>query len=651
MSEASASRSFDIDRDAIQDLVDSYEALSETKRAQKKEAPVRQQFINPLLRALGWDTESEEVRPEYETDVGPADYALVLNGVDQVYIEAKRFSTELSGERRLNNGDTQPLADQAIDYAYHQRCDWAILTNFREVRLYWTHVAKESSQNGLVLQLSIDDFLTEDGLEDLSKLSKGRVQQGSLEALERAREREPITDAVLNTLSDARVSLTRNIYSAHPDLDEDVLREGVQRILDRLVVMRVAEDRGIINHDTLRLMMESWDATTINPDERRLIRDLTNSFLDFDSVYNSTLFARHECEEWTVENDALKEIINSFYEYNFEYLDADILGSIYEDYLGHAIEEKSDGDGITLEERSDERREGGIYYTPASVVDFLVESTVGEKLDELMSEVKSELTKENPDFDLAREKFDRIEDIRVLDVSCGSGSFLIKAYDKFVDAYDTYDDLLKSTRSDDMGLTEYSSSHQRPDDYRQRILTNNIFGLDLDQQATEIAAVNLFLKALKQDQKIPTMLEENIRRGNSLLNGSAEDIAEVLDISIEDAEELGAFEWETEFENIFDDGGFSIIVGNPPWGADMSSYEEWVEHDDNYSLANNQYDSYEIFIELTENLLQEGGSLGFIIPDSIIQKDSSSIREWLVENHQIDSVFKLGEGLFDDVFS
>jgi hypothetical protein len=164
--------------------------------------------------------------------------------------------------------------------------------------------------------------------------------------------------------------------------------------------------------------------------------------------------------------------------------------------------------------------------------------------------------------------------------------------------------------------------------------------------------VNLFLKALRQNEPVPTMLEENIRRGNSLLNGEPEEVSDVLGITVEEAEEMGAFNWSDEFDEIFDqDCGFSVIIGNPPWGADMSSYEEWIEHEDTYTLAENQYDSYEVFIELTGSLLKEGGTLGFIIPDSIIRKDSSPSCEWLVDSHQVDRVFKLGEGIFDDVYS
>ena len=124
----------DIDVSTIEELVDNYTSLSEYDRDQTNEATVRQQYLNPLLRALGWDTTTDQVRPEQRTITGDADYALALHGREQFFIEAKRFSSDLDGTRRVRGGE-QSYVEQAIDYAWHQGCDWAVLTNFHELRL------------------------------------------------------------------------------------------------------------------------------------------------------------------------------------------------------------------------------------------------------------------------------------------------------------------------------------------------------------------------------------------------------------------------------------------------------------------------------------------------------------------------------------
>lgn len=632
-----------VNRDAIQELVDSFHSRSPRERKQMKEARVRQQFINPLLRALGWDTTSDQVKPEQRTLVGEADYALSLNGREQFFIEAKSFSKELDGSRQ----DGQSYVEQAIDYAWHQGCDWAVLTNFEELRLYFTHVSKDNLESGLTFTLSVDEYTSDDGFEQLVNLSKSAVSDGSLERLERVRERDSVTEEVLNDLSEARRMLTQDVHDSQPDLELDNLRDGIQRILDRVVVMRVAEDRGVIQTDTLLKMAESWEETTMNPDVRTLVRDLKNAFRDFDSVYNSELFAEHPCENYNISNNVLLDIINSLYDYNFSYINADVLGSIYEDYLGHAIEDKAED--LELVKNPDEQREEGIYYTPVSVVEYIVESVLGDRIDSIMERVKRKLEGENPDFEAARAEFNNIENIAVLDVSCGSGSFLIKSFDVLVDAYEEFQSLVRSASSD-MSVQEYSATQTVPSDYEKHILRNNIFGVDLDYQATEIATVNLLLKSLKKDEKLPAILEDSIKSGNSLLNESPQEVADVLDISVEEAREMGAFEWEAEFNEVYDEnGGFDVIVGNPPWGAEMERYDGWLESHNRYELAEGQYNSYEIFLELGEQVLADGGTLGFIIPDSILNKNTVPLRRWLVKNHQMDQVIKLGEGIFDNV--
>lgn len=650
----------EIDVDGITDLVERYDEMSEMDRRQAREAKVRQQFINPLLRALGWDTTTDQVLPEQRTLAGDADYALSLKGRVQFFIETKRFSEGLDGTRRVR-GEEQSYVEQAIDYAWHQGCDWAVLTNFEEFRLYFTHVPKDRVESdGHVFTLEYDDYTTDDGLEKLGQVSKPAVERGSLEALERARDRDNVTDEILNVLSEARMELTVDVHESHGDeLTMDEIRGSVQRILDRLVVMRVAEDRTVIPRDSLLQMVESWSNTTINPDVRTLVRDLKNAFRDFDSVYNSALFAEHRCEDLDLSNDVLEGIIDDLYEYNFAYIDADLLGSIYEDYLGHAIEDKQadseDGEALELVSQADVKRESGIYYTPVPIVEYITESVVGARIDEIMDPVRDELTSEDPDVETAWELFTEIEDVRVLDVTCGSGSFLIKAYDMFRQAYEEYDKLARDAVNQGGDLTSYTGRESAPTDYRTKILENNLFGVDLDNQATEITSVNLLLKALRQDEKLPPILEENIKQGNSLLDGTVDEVAAAMNGHGDDVEALRPFKWRDEFQVVFNEesDGFDAIIGNPPWGADMDSYEAFLEHDEHgYELASGQYNSYELLLELGDRVLKPGGTLGFIIPDTIFNDEYVDLREWLIENHQLDQIHKLGEGVFgDDVFT
>lgn len=635
-----------VDKDTITELIDKYESLDPYERKQKKERQVQNHYIEPLLEAIGWDTETDQVMPEQRTLTGSADYAISLHGEEQFFIEAKKFAKDLDGSRASG----QSFVEQAIEYAWHQSCDWAVLTNFEEFRLYWTHVSKDSLEDGLVFELSYDEYTTEEGLEKLQKLSKPAVRNGSLTQLERTRERQSVTEEILNDLSNARIELTQDIHESHPDLDLDNVREGVQRILDRIVVMRVAEDRRIIPADNLLQRMETWEKTTINKENQPLWSDLKSAFRGFHSTYNSELFQDHDCEDWDISNRVLKDVINALYTYNFDYISADVLGSIYEDYLGHAISER--GEDLELVAQQDTRREEGIYYTPIPVVEYLVDITVGERLESIMEDVRANLTGDDIDFDTAREEFDRIKEVTVLDVTCGSGSFLIKAFDRFVECYEEYKNLVDDAKEEGMDVLSFSGAQTIGNDYRTVILENNIYGVDMDPQAAEIASMNLLLKALRKEEELPQILNENIKTGNSLLNGSKEEVADVFEDGIDGRRERQAVDWESEFADVFEDqGGFTCIVGNPPWGAEIEGYREWIEHNDNYELATGQYDSYELSIELSEKLLQENGTLGFIIPDSVFREEHEELREWLTTEHRLDEVHKLGEGVFEDVWS
>jgi type I restriction-modification system DNA methylase subunit len=639
-----------IDKQAIQDLIDKYEDLSPHERDQKKERQVQNHYIEPLLEALGWDTSSDQVMPEQRTLVGSADYSISLHGREQFYIEAKAFSKDLDGTRRVN-GEEQSFVEQAIDYAWHRRVDWAILTNFEEIRLYWTHVSKENPEDGLIFKLNYNEYTAPHGLERLTNLAKENVSEGSLKQLQRSRDRKQVTKEILNELSDARLELTKDIHESHPDESLEDIREGVQRILDRIVVLRVAEDRGVIPSGGLKSRMENWQENAFDKEKEPLWEVLRSMFKAFERKYGTRIFAEHDCDEYNVSNEVIEDIIETLDGYRFEVISSDILGSIYEDYLGHAIEER--GQELNLVAQEEIRRDDGIYYTPTPVVEYIIDTSIGEMLENIMEEVRHHLNQDPPQFKEARETFDQIQDIHFLDNACGSGTFLIKAYDRFVNCYEEYKDLVNEAQKSlngnaggDMDVGVFTEAQTIGNDFRRDILQDNIYAVDQDHQAIEIASMNLVLRALKKDQELPEILGENLKTGNSLLNGSEEEVEEVL------GNELASqsVDWENEFPEVFDKGGFTCIAGNPPWGADMTGYEDWLEAGDNYELADGQYNSYTLFLELGHQILEEDGALEYIIPDSVFNDDYEYLRRWLLDKNQVEQVHKMGEGLFENVY-
>lgn len=489
-------------------------------------------------------------------------------------------------------GKSQSYAMQAINAAFSARVDWCVLTNFKELRLYYSMVRK--AEEGLQFTLKYKDFVTEKGFARLHDLSKEKIAQGVLETYKIRRTREDVGTEFVNDLFQMRTDLNSSINQQN-SLSKEVIRESVQRILDRFVVIRVAEDRGVIHADSLSKLVQSWNETAINKNFRTLMKDLKNLFRDFDFSYNSKLFEKHPCEDLKIDNDSIEKSIQTLYDYNFDLIDADVLGAIYEDYIGHILEEKKSELGIVEDYAT--RKKEGIYYTKIPIVEYLVKKVTREVLHNCKD-------------------INEIQNIKILDPSCGSGSFLIKAFDQVEHHYNLYN--LKLTKEIKKKGADLSLSHYQGliSHIKNRVLTENIFGVDNDQQATEIAAVNLMLKTLTIGEKLPTILGKNIKYGNSLVD--------------DPSYESNALIWERDFQEIISAGGFDIVLGNPPWGSDLTKWKDYIET--KYDLAKGQYDSYELFIELSKRILKKNGIWGFVIPDSIFLPEHQRLREFLCKN-------------------
>lgn len=608
-----------IDKTKIEDLVEKYRLVLKNRREDEfDEEDVKNKFLNPLLEALGWDVRGlDEVKFEQKTLKGRTDFGLKIKpeGKPVLFIEAKSFDESLDGYRKIR-GEKQTYPEQAIDDAWSMKVDWVVLTNFKKLRLYYSHVKKP--EDGLQFELKFKDFLSEEGIEKLNTLTKESVKSGSLQKYEVRRTRENVNTEFVNDLYSMRKTLAGSI-NKNNDISKEELRESVQRILDRLVVIRVAEDREILHRESLHKMVETWETTSIDPSVRTLMRDLKNLFRDFDSVYNSKLFEEHMCETLEIDNHAVKEIINSLYDYNFDLINADVLGEMYEDYIGHILKEK--GEGVDIKEDHQTRKKSGIYYTPSYVVDFLVNHTVGK------------LIRENSEPG-------EVSDVNVLDPACGSGSFLIKAFDYFKDYYDEYNQKVRNEARKSGTLGSYDMVK----DIEKKILSENLYGVDLDEQAAEIASVNLMLKGLRKNEKLPLLLGENLRIGNSLISRSIEEIEDYFDRP----EEKKPLEWEDQFSGVFEENeGFDVVIGNPPYiNVNNLPDEErdYLMNSGEFETAMKRFDIYLGFIERGIQLLEEGGRLGFIIPHPFLNQDyAEGLRKYILDTCCIETIVDLSD--------
>jgi type I restriction-modification system DNA methylase subunit len=514
----------------LTELVSRFEQVcSSGKEGTFSEADVSSKFILPLLDILGWNiSDIDEVKEQRRTLSGPADYALAINRKSRLIVELKKFTEDLDGYRKVR-GRRETFPEQATRYAWHLKVEWVVLTNFKEVRLYNSYYKKTA--DGLRLQIRYTHFYRD--FDKLWTLSRQSVESGELDKIERKAERKNIDEAVLEGLLEIRRLLSESINLKNPSITLEGIRENVQRIMDRLIVVRVAEDRGLIGFESLHKELDSWKNRGL---PTPFMRSLKSIFRDFDDIYNTKLFESHSCEDLSIDNDVLETIIDILYQYNFDLISADVLGAIYENYLGHVLEETTSG-GVQITESSKARKKKGIYYTPTHLVEHVVRATLGE----LLTKCKSP---------------EEVSRIKVLDPACGSGSFLIKAFDIIKEWYDKYNKRLTAKGG------SLEAHFQTITDVNRKILTENLFGVDIDPQAAEIASVNLMLKALKRGEKLPQIMGQNIKVGNSLVNGMEEGFEELSD---EAKQGLRPFKWDQEFPHVFAEDGFDVVIGNPPY--------------------------------------------------------------------------------------
>jgi len=600
-----------IDEPTISRLAERFvDLVQKGKLGEFSEADVGSKFILPLFQALGWDTSNiDEVAEQRRTLTGPADYSLKIHKTPKLVVEIKKFTEDLDS-KRVVRGKEESYPYQATRYAWHLKVDWCVLTNFRELRLYYAHTQKP--EDGLQFKIHVHEFLGRD-LQKLALLSKESIVTGRLDALEKRRTRNEVDREILETLYECRVRLVSSILKNHPDLALSDVRESVQRILDRILFTRVAEDRGIIGADSLWIQLESWrkrDLPTL------FMKSLKSIFRELDDAYDSKLFERHGSEDLRIENDVLEFILSdkALYGYNFDLIDSDVLGAIYEDYIGHIL---ADGEqGVRIVTSKTKRREGGIYYTPPYIVEYIMRATLGE----LLRNCKT-----------PRE----IANLKILDPACGSGSFLIKAFDMLKGWYDEY--------NKQMVHVEWAKIDQISN-VETKIITENLYGVDVDPQAAEIASVNLMLKALRKREKLPQILGTNIKVGDALVSPQ-----ELDTLSFKPLGTRTPFDWE-EFSFWEDKKSVVIIAGNPPYvGIETIPNEDKLLYRELYPTFEYRSDVFSLFIERSIRLLRHGDMCGFIVPSRILNNDSySKLRLMILNRTTIEQIVQLGTDVFKD---
>ncbi len=503
-------------------------------------------FIERLFRdVLGWPTE-DITRFQREAQVANrrrVDRILNLDNGDKIFIEAKRFGAlgRLTDDWALvpaqmvlpgMAADRTPEEQQAINYAFQNEGTWAILTNFQIFRLF------NARRDWLVFSFEAPRAYEID-FEMLWQLSWSNLNRGSLEALNSQRWTKDVDTDYLQFINRQReqlaidITLNRQANSwAYTELGElriGLLREVVQRFLDRLVVVRFAEDHFVIPPDTLRQFYNLRQANA--PYTQELGFYLRDFFMRFDAEHNSALFAKSEVDEAAFSDDVLLPLIEELYGARYRAMSADVMGNTYEQYLGKTL--VADNGTVVTQDNLETRKKQGSYYTPQYIVQWIVDQTLGKYLYATHNGKPNGITL--PDG--KRKTYEDIKDLRVLDSACGSGSFLIYAYEVLADFYLSEVARLDEQRNEIVQQLAKSNGEipleaqvkaQRiinardrlRDTFRNHILERHLYGVDYDPQAAEIAVVNLMMRAMERkgrSMRLPLLLNQNVKVGNSIV--------------------------------------------------------------------------------------------------------------------------------------
>lgn len=627
-----------------------------------KEAHVRQSLIDPLFEALGWDVRNKamiapqyrEVVPEDSLDVEgqqkAPDYTFRVGTLPKFYVEAKKCG--------VNIGADPAPAFQLRRYGWSAKLSLSILTDFEELAVYdCTSRPRPSDRasHARIQYFRYDEY--PDRWRELwDAFSREAVWSGAFDqyaASKRKRGTSEVDAEFLKEMEGWRLALAGNIALRNKNVSLDDLNAAVQLTIDRVVFLRMAEDRGLEPYEQLLKLCERPDIYS------RFIRDICRKA---DKKYNSGLFHFQResgvsedpdriTAKLAVDDKVFKPILESLYfahgsPYHFGVLPVEILGTVYERFLGRVIRLTA-GHQARIEDKPEVRKAGGVYYTPAFVVEYIVKHTVGRQI-EGRSPAQLSGSKGNPPF-------------RVLDMACGSGSFLLGAYRCLLEhCLNWYGEHKPETFKKAIYKDPRNGQWRLTIEEKKRILTTHIFGVDIDRQAVEVSKLSLLLKVLEGetdqslslsqlpfgDRALPN-LADNIKCGNSLIGPDY--FTSTMFPDPEEMKRVNPFEWGQGFPDAMKAGGFDSIIGNPPYLFITEVPEcDRAYYQDKYNTVTYRFDLFGVFVEKAlAHLLRRKGLLGFIIPHTLLSNDSFEVlRSLLATKTRIYHVVDLGPGAF-----
>ena len=651
----------------ITELVNTFKT-NEAQLNIEAEAQIENNFIRPLFKCLNWNTENDGLAiPDYEFVVQRTnrygkrpDYILQLDGQHLLVIDAKQVKLDMHDPRWMNQVYAYAYSTQNLPPS--RKIDFAILTDFQEfVVLDCTLYANrpKAVASFRVLDWRYNDYITHiDTLwelferENMRQAARTRGTNAPAGLWSRAlspkkvkANRIPPDKAFLMEMDDDktgwRVRLAKDMKKHNPEADGALITAAVQLLIDRLIFVKALSDREI-EDDYLSQLAETVERDGLAESNISWFTACRTIFTKLNEFYNGSIFeSRPELEAVTVSNKVVRDIIQSLQpensSYNFAVLPVEILGTIYERFLGRVV--RTTDKQVKIEDKPEVRKAGGVYYTPQYIVNYIVQNTVGKLLGECQTP-------------------EDVAQLKILDPACGSGSFLLGAYNALIEWHIRYySDKARLTKQDRTAVYHDSDGSVRlTAKLKRQILLNNLYGVDIDRQAMEVTRFSLSLKALEdirqdevyEERKLEKRtllpdLSQNIKCGNSLI-GSDYFTGQMFSDPAK-LKRVNPFDWEHQFLH----GGFDAVIGNPPYIRIQTLQEINPEQIDylkkHYNTASSgNYDIYVVFVEKGLSLLNERGRLGFILPHKFFNaKYGESLRGLIAKGKHLAHVVHFGD--------
>jgi type I restriction-modification system DNA methylase subunit len=549
----------------------------------------------------------------------------ILKGEDAIAV------IELKG---TDTTDLDKIETQAFGYKnHHPKCVYVITSNFEKLRFYIQNAVDHIDFD--LFNLTREQFslmwlcLAKDNL--LNGLPQ-KIKESSL------LQEENITKKLYADYSKFREAIYNNLVKNNPETDKLLLFKKTQKLLDRFLFIFFAEDRLLLPPNSISEIVKQWTTLKDELDEYVPLYDRFKKYFGYMNTgykgkkydifaYNGGLFAPDEIlDNISIDDEILHKHTLTLSQYDFETdVDVNILGHIFEHSLGEIENVQAEIKGEKIDTQKTKRKKDGIFYTPKYITKYIVENTVGKLCEEKRTEldiVDEEYAKgrKNRKKDTIKTLDDKLTDYRnwllsltILDPACGSGAFLNQALDFLITEHRKIDDLRAQLFGNGLVFSDITTD----------ILEKNIYGVDLNEESVEIAKLSLWLRTAQKGRKL-NKLNENIKCGNSLVTEK--------------------FDWKTQFPEIIKNGGFDVIIGNPPYVKEATNKNAFNGlHDD--KCYQGKMDLWYFFGSLAIDIVKkENGLIGYIAPNNWITNDGASkFRDIILQNGKLIEFIDFGD--------